>query len=153
MPDPRAFQASLQLLKVRDRSEAELAARLRRKGFPEAEVTDALARCRRLGYLDDQRFAEGRARALARQGRAVGPRAAADLRGRGIPEPIVQDALRLIAGEFDEKSLLADLCRRKYPGFRWTMAEDREKRRIVDFLRRRGFSTAMVLETLQHHED
>jgi len=153
MSGSHAYAAALDLLKVRDRSEAELASRLRRKGFADAEVAAALERCHELGYLDDLRFAENRARTLARLGRAVGPKIAADLRRRGISATIVQETLRRIGEEFDERVLLAELFRQKFPDFRWIDAEDREKRRLVGFFQRRGFSTSLILDTLKHIED
>lgn len=149
MSDSDALAAALRLLARRGRSEAELADRLRQKGFGEEAVTAVLARCRQLGYLDDARFARGRARELMRGGRAVGPRVLADLRQRGVAESTAFAALDEVEEEFSADDLLADLQRRRFPEFAWPAADDRQRQRVVNFFLRRGFSLARVLSFLR----
>ena len=144
-----ALAAALRLLARRGRSEAELAARLRQKGFDEEAVTAALARCRQLGYLDDARFARERTRELMRGGRAVGWRVLADLRQRGIAETTVLAAVEEAEQEFGEEALLADLQRRRFPDFTWSAADDRQRQRVVNYFLRRGFSLTRVLAFLR----
>ena len=152
MGDSDPLAAALRLLTVRDRSEAELAARLLRKGFDEAQITDAVERCRRYGYLDDARFARERARSLLRQGRAVGPRLLADLRQHGVGEAEARAAVDEAREEFDERELLAELLRRRFPDFIFRAAADRERRRVVNYFLRRGFSLPQVLSFFQAEE-
>ena len=147
-----ALPAALRLLALRDRSEAELAARLRRKGFSEAQAAAAVERCRQLGYLDDARFARGRARSLLRQGRAVGPKLLADLRQHGVSETEARAAVAAAKEEFDEQTLLAELLDRRFPGFAFREADERERRRVVNYFLRRGFSLPQVLSFFQAEE-
>lgn len=149
MSDSDALAASLRLLARRGRSEAELAGRLRQKGFGEEAVTAALARCRQLGYLDDARFARERARELMRGGRAVGRRVLADLQMRGVAEATALAAVEEIEEEFSADDLLAGLQRRRFPDFAWPAADDRQRQRVVNFFLRRGFSLARVLSFLR----
>jgi regulatory protein len=144
-----AFPAALRLLSVRDMSEAELDRRLRRKGYPEAAVASAMDRCRELGYLDDARFARERSRALLRSGRAVGRRLLADLIQRGVEETVARAAVEEAETEFDPQALLADTLARRFPAFCFGEAGDREKKRVVDYFLRRGFSLAEVLTFLK----
>ncbi len=63
-----ALDAAFAALRHRDRSAAELDARLLAKGFHEGERQDALETLRRTGVLDDRRFAESRGAGLAARG-------------------------------------------------------------------------------------
>ena len=49
----RCYDKALQLLALRAHFSAQLAAKLRQRGFLEGEIEDALSRLREVGYLDD----------------------------------------------------------------------------------------------------
>jgi regulatory protein len=149
LSDSEALTAALRLLTRRGRSEFELSGRLRQKGFSEEAITDVMARCRQLGYLDDTRFARERSRELMRGGRAVGRRVLADLQRRGIAETTAVAALEETEQEFTAEGLLADLQRRRFPDFDWPTADDRQRQRVVNFFLRRGFSLSRVLSFLR----
>jgi len=140
---------ALRLLARRGRSAAEIAERLRLKGFGPQDIDAALARCRQLGYLDDARFAHERARELMRGGRAVGRRILADLQRRGIDEALANAAMTAATEEFGEATMLADLQRRRFPGFTWAAADDRQRQRVVNYFLRRGFTLSRVLAFLR----
>jgi SOS response regulatory protein OraA/RecX len=111
-----ALGAATRALARRDRTVAELSAVLARHGATSTESAQVLATLGRYGYVDDLRFAAGRALALA--GRGFGDAAIrADLDGRGVDEkagaaavaalePEVERARRLVskAGERPEKA-------------------------------------------------
>ena len=148
-----ALAAALRLLTRRGHSEAELDARLRRKGFTDEQVADALQRCRQFGYLDDTRFARERARALMRDGRAVGRSLLADLARRGVAEATARAALEEAVQEYGEETLLGDLRRRRFPAFSWQQADDRQRQRVVNYFLRRGFPLALTLSILKDEND
>lgn len=52
------YQAGLRYLTRRDHSEAELARKLRAKGFADESIEAAMAQLRSDGYLNDERFVE-----------------------------------------------------------------------------------------------
>jgi regulatory protein len=54
--------------------------------------------------------------------------------------------------EFDERELLAELLRRRFPDFIFRAAADRERRRVVNYFLRRGFSLPQVLSFFQAEE-
>ncbi len=144
-----AFNAALQLLKTRERSEKELADRLQRKGFSVDAVTAAIERCRELGYVDDGRFARCRARHLLTSGRAVGPRLRRELHNAGITGAVIEQTLAELNEDYSETELLAELLQRRYPAFDYRQADDREKRRVVNYFLRRGFALANVMDQLK----
>ena len=141
--------AALRLLAVRDRSEEELRRRLTRRGFAAGPIEVALGRCRELGYLDDVRFARERARALLAGGRAVGPRVLADLQAHGIDETAAREALAAAEAEIDPEKLLAELAARRFAGFDYRNADERQRRRVIHYFLRRGFSLSRVLSFFQ----
>lgn len=144
MPD--AWDSALRLLARREYSEGELDERLRRKGFEENDIAAALQRCRRYGYVDDQRFARLRARQLLTSGRAVGPALLADLQRHRLSEEVARAAMAELAEEFDETEVLRQLCRRRFADFDFETADERRRRRVFNYLRRRGFSAAVLFQ-------
>jgi regulatory protein len=63
-----ALDAAARALARRDRSEADVLDLLRRKGIAEEDAAEALATLRRLGAVDDDRFASAGAASLAERG-------------------------------------------------------------------------------------
>ena len=68
MADPDPIEIAARALQHRDRSRREVEERLARAGIDEDRRTDALETLERVGYVDDGRFAGGRAEALADRG-------------------------------------------------------------------------------------
>jgi regulatory protein len=66
--DVDAVELAARALRHRDRSRHELEERLARAGVDEDARADALETLERVGYVDDERFAGGRAQALADRG-------------------------------------------------------------------------------------
>jgi SOS response regulatory protein OraA/RecX len=63
-----ALDAAARALARRDRSEAGVLEVLRRKGVSEGEAVEAVETLRRLGAVDDERFAEAGAASLVERG-------------------------------------------------------------------------------------
>jgi len=148
----RAFSLLLRLLSIRDRSGAELESSLRKRGFAEGDIVDALARCRELGYLDDARFASSRAASLLRSGRAAGRKTLSDLLVKGIDETLARRALEEAEREFPPEEVLADLLQRRFPEFDFRTSDDRQKRRVIGFFQRRGFPSDTIFKVILNRE-
>lgn len=89
---PDAVQTALRALRSRDRTAAELDARLRERGVAEHDRHDALEALARAGYVDDERFAHARAAALAARG-SGDALIRDDLERRGVAAELVEAAL------------------------------------------------------------
>jgi regulatory protein len=128
------MSAALRLLAQRPHATAELDAKLRRRGFPEAAVAAVLQRLAELGLLDDLAFA----RALVEQRSASrGPVAiAAELSRRGVAREVAEAAL----AELDPDRQLAT-ARLLASGLRPDRAAAR--------LRQRGFDEEQVERVLR----
>ena len=140
----RAFASALRILSRRDLSAAELTYRLTLKGFSEELAKNTSSRLRETGYLDDRRFARQWAESAIRNGRGFGPKLRIELARHRVPEEIVAEVLAFISAEYDETEALSFILSRKFSGFNPTLATDREKRRVIQYLQRRGFSTAAI---------
>lgn len=151
-PD-KAVAYAVKLLAWRDRSIAELELKLLDKGFSADVSADVIARLKKSGYLDDRRFAERWAESAVTNGRGYGPRICHELLRRGVPREIVVEVIAGIADSYDEQETLSALVARKFAGFDPKSASDREKKRVVNYLQRRGFSTAAIFSIFSAWED
>jgi regulatory protein len=132
----KALDASFNLLSYRGRSRREIEDRLKRKGVSPEVTGETVRRLTELGLLDDLKFAEAFARdrlEYARKGKRV---ISAELRKKGIPKPIIEQALATAPDEGKAATELLDKVSRRYAAL-----EPRERyRKLHDLLLRRGFS-------------
>ena len=103
---------AIRALRFRDRTAAELEARLEQRGVGEAEREQALETLERIGYVDDERFARSRAERLAERG-SGDALIRHDLERRGVAAEIVEAVL---AGIEPEGVRAARIAARRGPG-------------------------------------
>ena len=109
MPGEDAVETALRALRSRDRSTAELDARLASKGVGETEREQVLETLERIGYVDDERFARTRAERLADRG-SGDALIRHDLETRGVAPDVVETAL---AGLEPERERAARIVARR----------------------------------------
>jgi regulatory protein len=150
MPEARPPLAlALNLLSRRDHSEAELRRKLSPKGFSAKALDETMTRLKAAGYLDDRRFAQSFAEAAIRNGRGYGFRLRLELSRRGISDEVIEDTLAALDTEYDEITTLSELMARKFEGFDPQQAEERQKRRVISYFQRRGFSLAAIVRVFR----
>jgi regulatory protein len=126
-----ARRLALRALERRDHSRASLAARLERAGVTAGDRRDVLSSAERAGLLDDLRFAEARARALA--GRGSGDLLVLDdLVRHGIEEPVARDIVSRLEPESRRAAKI--------------VAERGRSARTARYLAARGFTEDTVEE-------
>ncbi len=149
LPEPEAWNAALRLLARRERTRAELAAALSRRGFTEATIAAVTARAEALGFLNEARAARQTVAA-----RLPGHGDAAlkyRLRQRGIPEPVGEAALSELTAEAgDELTRARALWQRKF-GAAPTDAKTYAKQ--ARFLAARGFAWETIRRVLKDPPD
>jgi len=144
-PSPeQAYRYALRLLTGRDYTSLKLKQKLLAREFGETDTEAVLARLTAEGWVNDRRFAERFAEAAVGSGRFFGPRLRLEMRRRGIPPDLIAEVVGQMRGEHDEGEQLRSLLERRYPGFAFADATDRERRRVIGFLQRRGFSVAAI---------
>lgn len=100
MSTPDALETALRALRAHDRSSLELERRLAARGFSADDRRQALATLERAGLVDDGRFAEERARALADRG-AGDALIRHALAGAGVVPELVETALQALEPEIE----------------------------------------------------
>ncbi|MBA2384181.1 MAG: RecX family transcriptional regulator [Actinobacteria bacterium] len=103
-----ALETALRALRARDRSTAELAARLERRGVGEDERADVLELLDNVGYIDDRRFARHRAVGLAERG-AGDALIRDDLERRGVAGELVAEAIEALEPETQRAARIVEL--------------------------------------------
>lgn len=139
----RAAERALDLLSYRPRSEAEIRERLAERYDP-ATATEVLERLRRSGLVNDREFAQYWVQSRLQ----YNPRGAVALRQelyqKGVDESAIEEAL----AEYDEEEAAiraAQTARRKLRG----LPPDTFRRRLTDYLLRRGFPYGIVRAVVQ----
>lgn len=146
------YPYALRLLAARDYSLARMRAKILAQGVAEDDAETVLDRLQREGWLNDRRYAERFAEIALTNGRFYGSRLKMEMRRRGLESELVDDVLSALQEEFDETSELEAMVRRHSPGFSFSSATDREKRRIIAYLQRRGFGLSTILKVLRSAE-
>jgi SOS response regulatory protein OraA/RecX len=115
---PDAVDAAARALARRDRSETDLREILARKGVSDAEAAAALDVLRRVGALDDVRFACRSAEALARRG--LGDAAILlRLEREGVDRELAAEAVAALEPEPERAASLAESRGRTPKTARW----------------------------------
>lgn len=143
------FSHALRILGRRDHSEAELRQKLERFDVPVAVIDETIERCYSYNYLNDERYAQAKSREMLRNGRGVGPRILLELRRRGIKESLAHEALQSASEEFPAEEVFLQQLERRFAGFSYTEASDKERRRVVSYFQRRGFELGTIFTLLR----
>lgn len=144
----RARAAADRLLKFRPRSEHELRARLRQKGFDAPTIEVVVQSLARRDLLNDQKFSQYYAagRLLSRP---VGLRALRDeLRRKGVSVETAAQAVTRAAVGYDELEAARALALRRRAQWR-DLPPAAVQRRLAGLLQRRGFSGDIVFRVLR----
>lgn len=140
----RCLNAALRFLSYRPRSEAELRERLRRRGFDSDSIEAVTTKLKEQEWVDDTAFAQ-----FWKDNRqSFSPRSqwltGQELRRKGVASDIIDQ----VVGAIDDAdsayraalSKVRSLPRSDYQSFR---------RRLGDYLRRRGFSYQVINHTVE----
>lgn len=144
-----AYQYALRLLAGRDYTVARIRAKLAARCVSESDAEDTILRLQEEGWLDDRRYAARFAESALTSGRFFGPRLRQEMRRRGMPAELVDEILTQAASEYDELDELRTVLERRYPGFDYSVAAEKEKRRVVSWLQRRGFGISAVMRAMR----
>jgi len=137
------YQSALKLLSYRARAESEMRQRLSRKGFGEAEIEITVNRLKASGLIDDAAFAKNWS-----DSRILGsPRSAymikRELRTKGVDTATADEAVASVdETEMAYKAALSRVKRLQ------TLPPEEARRKLADFLKRRGFNWSTIERTL-----
>ena len=136
-PKKSAMEKAMRLLSRRALSERQLLNKLCAAGYPFREARDAVAECRKRGYVNDEAFAADYTELLA--GRCLGGRRIRlALRKRGIPAELQEEPLEAAAETEAERASEALAYKLRLLARETDPRRKREK--AFRFLIGRGFS-------------
>ncbi len=144
----RAKDCAYRLLGYRPRSVKEISERLKKKGFAAGTIKKTVKYLSEINYLNDEDFARAWVRTRL-QLRPVGLALLRyQLRQKGVASQTIERAFAECAGEYDESEAASELAlsrRRRYRG----LDRQKVKRRLYQYLRRRGFTQDAILEAIR----
>lgn len=141
----RALDAAAKQLSYRALSEKALRRKLLEKGHEEDAAEYAAAWLAERGLLNDAELAESSVRTFARRG--YGPlRIRQELRRRGIPDGLIDDALEGFDADLGRMAALLD------KRLRGDLSDRREVQKAAAALQRRGFRWDDIRRALDEYE-
>lgn len=145
MAEPRdAFEAALAALRRRERTIAELASWLAKRGFGDDEVEGAVSSLTEAGELDDERFARRYAEDK-RELRGWGAeRIREALASRGLAPALVEQVLAE-----DDHGTQLQRAATLLAGRGHALAGERDRARALGFLTRRGYDYEIAYEAVR----
>jgi regulatory protein len=140
------YERAARLLAGRPHFRAELAAKLRQRGYPEEEIAAALDRLAEQGYLDEAKTAAGFVAHRRERGGEGKLRLRAELQKRGAAAEAIDEALSGL-GEEDDLAAARDAAERWSRGGRAGKGDD--PLALARHLARKGFPRHAIVALLQ----
>lgn len=151
--DPDSFNAAyfraLRWLSARELSEAQVRDRLADRGYSDAAIGPAVDRLRQERTIDDRRVASAAARTEARVRRRGPRRILGKLISMQIDRDLAQEVVKELFGETDEQELLETTLERRLRGNFERLKDPLERRKVLTYLVRQGFSASAAASTLR----
>jgi regulatory protein len=142
------IQAFFRYVSYRPRTVREAEQHLSQKGFDLSLIQSVLETMKKQGYLDDRQYAKNWIRER-QTGKKLGiNRLKQELKRKGVPSEYIDEAIEEENIE-EERQLVTEVAERRYSRIcreDWPTIE----RRLGSYLLRRGFSSYLVRQALQH---
>lgn len=142
----RVKKRALYLLQKQDRTEKQLYDKLKQSEYPEECIENAIQYVKDYHYIDDERFAKTYIR--YHQAKKSEQRLKMDLLSKGVAKTTIEYALDE-EFEADERQMISQLLDKK--GFDGRNTDISSRRRIYQFLLRRGFKSSDILAVMEHY--
>jgi regulatory protein len=153
MPDPEILKTAknqaLRYLSYRDRSKLEVTQYLEKKEHPQTIIQQALDALIELNHVNDQRFALEWGRYKINKQKLGKSRLYAELLNKGIDKEVLESTLAILY-EDNPETELAIQCARKKMNSLQGVEEDKKKRRLIQYLKRRGFSADIIYQSIKN---
>ncbi len=144
----RAKMSAFRLLKVRIRSERELQDRLAQNQFSLKIINVAIKDLKKIKLIDDNEFA--RSWIQSRINRGFGQRRIIlELKQKSVSEKIIQNQFKKAQENYSPKAVIKQLIEKRLKRYK-NLEPIKIKRRIYEFLVRRGFDIDSILKELQN---
>lgn len=141
----RAKKRALYLLKDMDRTEKQLKDKLKQNAYPDEIIDQVIEYVKGLHYVEDEGYAERYIR--NRMGQKSKKELCASLLQKGVATDVIQLAMENCYEDYSEKEAILNLLRKK--NFHIDDATEGEKKKIYDYLMRKGFKNTDVRQVIQ----
>ena len=133
-----AFDHALRLIGQRMQSERELRQKLGRREYGPGVIDAVVEDCKRLGYLDDAKFAAARAADAANLKKHGRQRAVQELLAKGVERGVAETAADAAYEDVDPIEAAVALAEKRRPSLA-RLDRPAAVRRLSGYLQRRGF--------------
>ena len=148
----KAKERALNFLSYRDRSEKEMRTKLKQVGFEEKIIDLVVKDLKRLKLIDDEKFAM----AFAKSKLITRPMGEfllkQELVQKGISRELIEKTVEQIYEKNDPLNVALELAHKRKK-LVTNLDELKAKKRVSDFLLRRGFSWDIVSQVIEQWED
>jgi len=146
--EKKGKEIAFQSLARRERSEKELRERLNRRGIENKAEEKVVKDLKRYDFLNDKKFAVKFVNDYISRKPSGRKLVAYELSRRGISEEIKEEILDDFFSRIDEKELAKKAVFKKIRADEGKLQNDKKKK-MYDFLYRRGFNWELIKETLE----
>lgn len=143
----QAWISSLRLLAASPKTRGELAKKLTEKGYPEEIVRQTLDQLESQGLLSDRAYAVNLLSRFVHAQPSGRRRIAFEMKKRGVPAKIREDVLSQVTPE-QEADRAREIGLARWERFK-NLDEPKRKKRVYDFLIRRGFDFQLVRDVVE----
>lgn len=134
-----ALSKAKQYLAMRDHSYGELKIKLKKKKFPDDIISQTLSKCKKLGFLDDEKYAYKLSEKLVENKPCGKAFLMSYLQSKMIPRNLCENIATMIFSSLDiQKQAVLALEKKWYMYNQLELEESRNK--SYNYLARRGFS-------------
>ncbi|GAF76770.1 unnamed protein product [marine sediment metagenome] len=122
--------------------------RLKVKGFASKVIAKTVKYLSELDYLNDENFARAWVQTKMRLKPAGWPLLRYQLRQKGVADEITEKVISDFAGRYDEIDVARKVAASRRPRYKG-IESLKLKRRLYDYLRRRGFSQETIRQVVE----
>lgn len=142
----QAMIIALRILAASPKSRMEITRKLKEKGFPPEVIAETLMGLEKSGYLNDKSYAQNLAFKFTQAKPSGSRKLKFELKRHGISEKVREEILSGMTEE-DEKTRALETGTARWERFQ-TLDPEKRRKRVFDFLMRRGFDYNVVREVM-----
>ncbi len=135
---------ALKLLAIKSYSESSMAQKLIKKGFSTSSISQTIKKLKDLNYINDESYGENMIR-IGKLKMIGKMKLAYQMHNKGISSSLVANLLENLYTQEEERQIAEKALEKKKPALiKYKEDKIRYKKKLYDFLQRRGFSSNAV---------
>ncbi len=143
-----AYTKAKQYLAMRDHSSGQLKMKLQKKKFPDDVIKQTLSRCKKYGFLDDERYTYSIAEKLVAKKPCGKPYLISYLQTKLIPRELSERVASVIYEPLDIHILAISALEKKWQMYDQLALED-ARNKSYNYLARQGFSFGVAKDAFE----